>query len=198
MINTDQLNPHTFESLPEITLDHLTHCIELAFADLFYPHLHGYPWISPSNGRLSIHSEQTAHDILSDSLRGNCADFSDELQKNLAMMGILTHIAFGVCSSSAKIAHIFLITEVNREEIIIDPTIGQFLTKHTHTFIGSREQLKLLVFNAFNSGDFNDLKCGSKSAEELYLNIWGTQSRIAVTDMLVPDEEFEIHTNASE
>ncbi len=194
MINTDQLNPHGFESLPETTLEYLKHCIELAFADLFYPHLHGYPWISPSNGRLSVHSEHIANDIVADSLRGNCADFSDELQKNLAMMGILTHIAFGVCNTSAKIAHIFLITEVNGEEIIIDPTIGQFLTNHTHTFVGSREHLKLRVAQAFCSGDYNDQRNGSQTAEELYLNIWGEKSRIAVTDVLASEEEIEAYS----
>lgn len=185
---------HRIESLPEITLDHLKHCIELAFADLFYPRLHGYPWISPSNGRLSIYSEHFPDDIVADSLRGNCADFSDELQKNLAMMGILTHIAFGVCITSAKIAHIFLITEVGGEEIIIDPTIGQFLTNHTHTFVGSREHLKLKVAQAFCSGDYNDQKNGSRCAEELYLNIWGDRSRVAIIDILSTDEESEAHT----
>ena len=53
-------------------------------------------------------------------------------------------------------------------DIIIDPTIGQFLEGHNHIFIGTREELRILVL----SGKYQIINTQFPDPEEFFEQTW--------------------------
>lgn len=95
----------------------------------------------------------------------------------------------GIESSRQRSAHLsqfdhaYLTTYVAGIEILIDPTIQQFIDGHTHVFVGTREQLKMLLKEKVGPGkpyryteEMIELVGIRKSAEEIFDIIWGNTS----------------------
>ncbi|HEX7041957.1 MAG TPA: hypothetical protein VF189_01795 [Patescibacteria group bacterium] len=79
---------------------------------------------------------------------GNCVDITGLLQPELEKKGLSSGIVYsGLIIGPNMYYHVYLSTRFGGEEIIIDPTIGQFLLGYNHVFVGTREQLKKLYFS---------------------------------------------------
>lgn len=74
-----------------------------------------------------------------------CASICFELYKILKNNKIDNIILAESASTSSL--HVYLLAIIEGVEIIIDPTISQFLNGFKGFFIGTREQLKILFFN---------------------------------------------------
>jgi hypothetical protein len=112
--------------------------------------------------------------------RAVCNDLLPELQKVFPPETV--HRVF---SANPELpAHYYLIVNKNEEEVIIDPTIGQFLDGHNFVFVGTREQLRERFFShqyeftdtaEFYRTDRSDHK---RDDEELFLYLYGNSSKI--------------------
>lgn len=90
--------------------------------------------------KLSTDPKHTHKELNQLNLFGKCEIFSDELQRCLKLVG-LNSTKVG----SFYITHFSLRTYGNEGEVIIDPTIGQYITGHNHVYVGKRNDLKNLV-----------------------------------------------------
>lgn len=100
--------------------------------------------IQTASGKLSTINEQVDNAITSDFLDGMCKPFSEELTRCLLKKGQPAEVVTSLWHPGA---HYYLLTRVNGYEIIIDPTIGQFVQGHNHVFVGTRNALRDLVVN---------------------------------------------------
>jgi hypothetical protein len=98
-----------------------------------------YNLLHSFNGQLSTNPERVGKIVTRDTLTEQCVIISDELKRNLKKVGLNSKKV-----SNALGNHTYLITQQN-EEIIIDPTAGQFLEGHNHVFIGTRDMLKKIT-----------------------------------------------------
>lgn len=96
-------------------------------------------------GRLSTEPKQVSPTITEESFYSMCGTFSPELQKHLKERGLDTEQIES--AREDRSSHIYLTTLIDGIEVIIDPTIGQYLKGHNHVFVGTREQLRGLVIN---------------------------------------------------
>lgn len=113
---------------------------------LFYFGDTGDSWLQFIRGKLSTDPTTAfASRIL---LEDKCHKYSKELQRCLAKIHVPTTLSF---SGNSNIEyHEYLTREMKSLEIIIDPTIGQFLINHNHIFVGTRETLKQMVLKRSN------------------------------------------------
>lgn len=86
-------------------------------------------------GRLSISPDAVDTTVTGDELRGKCDLLSEELRI------ALRKIDFTVELKHAR-RHSYLTVFHKGHEIIIDPTIGQFIEGHNHVFVGTIHQLR--------------------------------------------------------
>jgi len=130
------------------------------------------------NGQLSTDPEHVSlkidkEKISQRTLSRNCIIFSQELKRGLRKVGV-DSIMLG------NALHKYLQTVVGNENIIIDPTIGQFLEGYNHIFVGTREQLKQLVLEYAQKGKLSYISAAngepimvpSNKAEEFFISRW--------------------------
>lgn len=104
--------------------------------------------------------------------RGHCGEYSNSLKEVLNKL--YPHLVVKLVAARTKDAnHNYLIMMVNGQEIIIDPTVNQFLPDIVGVYIGTRERLKEFVLNP-------DTKIrGTRSSNnppEAFSRIWGDES----------------------
>ena len=132
-------------------------------------------------GRLSTDQHNVDSNLTTRSFYGNCGTFNLELKKALREEKLHTDY----CESDHEDSnhHEYLIADENGIEVIIDPTIGQFIKGHNNTFIGTRAQLKDLVLNQTGEGKLYKI-VNTKSANnptEAFERTWGNEpSKIGV------------------
>ena len=116
--------------------------------------------------------------LSSEDLYSLCGTLCEMLQKPLLDNGIQNEQCLSRNQDSN--AHIYLVARVGKFEVLIDPSIGQFLENYNHVFIGTREQLRDLVLN--QTGDRKPYKLiNSKSKKnplEMFERTWGSSSRV--------------------
>src|ERR1041385_5456847 len=95
-------------------------------------------------GKLSTVPELVAAEVDYLFLDSECVDASVELADALIRIGLHTQPSSSTYFSHWN-RHSYLLTEEQSVEIIIDPTIGQYIRGHNHTFVGTREQLREMV-----------------------------------------------------
>ncbi len=78
-------------------------------------------------------------------LTGKCKDFSDELQRCLRLEGLNSVIVEGLWFT-----HFSLRTVGSEGEVIIEPTLGQYLTGFNNVFVGKPYELKSTVIEYAN------------------------------------------------
>ncbi len=103
-------------------------------------------------GKLSVYPDKIDPNITREMFHGEC----DLLSEELAIA--LLKIDFTVDSMQAP-WHSYLAVSYKGHEIIIDPTIGQFIEGHNHVFVGTVGQLRNIAVDT----------------EEGYESIWALQ-----------------------
>ena len=92
-------------------------------------------------GKLSVYPEKVHPDVTSSSMINKCWDFSEELADNLWREGFPADLAI----SRKKLAHTYVLTSYKGYEIVIDPTIAQYIQGYNHVFVGTLDQLRRLA-----------------------------------------------------
>jgi hypothetical protein len=138
--------------------------------------------------QLSTIPEQVDSDYIDrDLLWSKCDTLSSELQRNLIEMGInIDRCQNAIVDDISDVynPHIFLrqliVIDEEEVEIIIDPSIGQYLVGHNHVFIGTRQQLKELIETQAGEGKPYQLT-GITYHDKAYEEIYGTESIVKQT-----------------
>ncbi len=108
---------------------------------------------------------------------GKCGMLSDELEELLWKYGVSTRkTTSGDFDTSG---HTYLSLSLI-PQIVIEPSIGQFIEGHNYVFVGTREQLEDLVLHQTGEGkQFSIINTRSKNnPEEALRRIWGDKNII--------------------
>ena len=127
-------------------------------------------------GKLSIMPDSVHPNINKRSLLWECVDFSFELQASFSRIGVASEVQ-GSSSNQVDAMHVYVTPRDNPHDIIIDPTIGQIIQGYNHVFVGTRPQLRNLLYAQMNddaqyglTGYYDD------NFEVMYRNLWGYSS----------------------
>lgn len=135
---------------------------------------------SKFQGKLSTDpANPLIQDLNSADLYGQCPPFTCELQKNLIEEESLPADAV-FSANKGNSSHIYLVANVEDVEILIDPTILQFIQGHKHVFVGTRDQLHRLVTNETGEGKpyrIVNTKLHN-NPEKAFQRIWGSKSKL--------------------
>lgn len=136
---------------------------------------------SDFDGKISTIPSKVSPEINSNVFYSMCGGFSDDLGQCLIING--TDVSLCMSNNRDSNAHVYLTTQVGRTEIVIDPTIGQFIEGYNHVFVGTRKQLKDLVVNRTGSGkQFQITHTKSRNnPKEAFERTWGNQAHVKVT-----------------
>lgn len=123
--------------------------------------------------------------------KGKCSTYSEIFKTSLERMGILAKVTLPEIdeieksemselpkfsrSSIHRYLQVLEIDGVSVEDldILVDPTIGQFIRGHFHIFVGTREDLRVLVKEAIQSGKI----INTRFPEHIFIRAWGNKSR---------------------
>lgn len=157
MAGKENTNPQAIES-EEVYLTRLREDVELALQHFGKLEDRDVQIFADS---LSIFPDKVGSSVSQGSLRYRCSIMSRELQRCLALLGIRTE-THGSTSNTNWVAHTFLGLTETAHDIIIDPSIGQFVTGYNHVFVGTRSQLRSVVLST-HPEPFFELNWGSRS-----------------------------------
>jgi hypothetical protein len=68
--------------------------------------------------------------------------------------------------------HVYLTTTIDGQELIIDPTIAQYVAGYDQIFFGTRAELKTLIMHP--TTQFTGSVAGTR--EQIFLRYWGNTS----------------------
>ena len=135
-------------------------------------------------GKISTSPYTTSSDISADMMFGMCGTLVSCIQ----IASADKNVNFDKSTSPREdtSGHAYLTTELrDGSELIIDPTIGQFIKGFNHVFIGTRKELQDLVVNQTGEGKkYQIINTRSRnSPEEAFLRIWGDKRHPLGTQM---------------
>jgi hypothetical protein len=139
--------------------------------------------------QLSTDPQQVGSYIDSEGLIGMCDDFSRGLHRDLLARNIRTKIVFSrdyVEIQDDYPEHLYLVGEIERrirgrQEVVIDPSLGQFIPEHPQVFVGTRRQLRRLVRTsprvfASEGPDVRSQEIPQAHRNGFFRKIWGERS----------------------
>lgn len=130
-------------------------------------------------GKLSTNPQLVSPDVTYETLYDKCVDFSRELRRCLKQVGQPTQISTSAFDLYTE-PHLYLTTTESGIEIIIDPTIGQFVQGYSHVFVGTRAELRDIVCRQTLPGGSYRLQAGWRyeTPRHVFFEVmWGTESR---------------------
>ena len=102
---------------------------------------------------------------------GMCRTFSHAVWESLVAKGYDARIVHS--SDPDNNTHQYILVRESDEEVIVDPSIGQFIESYNRPFIGTRDELKKLVL------DYSTTIINTKSKNNplrSFQRIWGDES----------------------
>lgn len=127
-------------------------------------------------GKLSTKPERVNPDVDRFKLSLMCGTLSRDLKGKLVQQGINAEVCCG--DNVDPLDHFYISAKEGSDEVLVDPTIGQFIEGFNHVFVGSREKLRDLVLNQTGEGKkYKIVEIFDKySPEEVFELVWGNQS----------------------
>jgi hypothetical protein len=130
---------------------------------------------------------QIAYDELDEHyLAGKCGTYSPKLQEKLVDRGYKIQRS----TSAHPIAHlpddrgsfhVYLVTRIQGQEILIDPTAGQFIKGQNRIFVGTRAELEALVLNPQTEIINTSPRL---TRQEAFWSHWGSESKSLERDAI--------------
>jgi len=130
-------------------------------------------------GLLTTDPKKANPELSYTAFRGQCGNASNEIKYH---MYNLHHVIVTEVASDDNLndlaEHEYLTTPTLSGEVLIDPTIGQYIAGHNHIFVGTRKQLKKVVEKQTGKGKKYSLSplARDRTPSELFLDIWGNRS----------------------
>jgi len=108
----------------------------------------------------------------------NCLYFSDEIAIPLRRSGYEAGVSQSATYEAEPFNHVYVTVRIDGVEVLVDPTIGQFLYGYNHVFVGTREALRDLVVNQVGEGKkYNSpTYFHAFSSEGFFRTVWGETS----------------------
>lgn len=132
---------------------------------------------SDFQGKLSTQRLKVDPKITSEVLFGRCGTFTEELRIVLKPENLDIYTCYSDRRDGS--GHAYLCVNSGGMEILIDPSIGQFIEGHPHVFVGTREKLRDLVVNQTGEGKPYHIvhTSSANNPQEAFERIWGNTSR---------------------
>lgn len=193
MAGKEDINPQAVESEEEY-LFRLREAVETALHH--FGKLEGADLVRDFADSLSLIPERVDSGISQGYLKDKCSIMSLELQRCLDLTGVRTE-THGSTYSYDGAAHTFLSPTETPYDIIIDPSIGQFILGHNHVFVGTRDLLRSLVLET-HPDRFFEINWGTRSlpisqlrlsSPSAYYAAWFSEPTTAALLPLVEPEE---------
>ncbi len=108
-----------------------------------------------------------------------CGDFSEALQRALAEQGIDSRVVKADAPQPAPHMYLVIAGKTAEEDIIIDPTIGQFVDigrKDDPIAVGTRSELRKLIEKKVKKGQFDDYYSNVALLQSPFESYWGNSS----------------------
>jgi hypothetical protein len=121
---------------------------------------------------LSTNPDLVDQTITPETLRGKCGTICEDLQDRLKTAGVLVDMCISGDRNTSW--HRYLGTRHDGVEVIIDPSIGQFIKGHRQVFIGTRDQLKQLVLHPKTV----IVNARTSIPHEVFSRTWGSISQV--------------------
>lgn len=137
--------------------------------------------LSHLKGQVSVYPERVGPNVNAESLQMKCQPFSWALKEALVGFGLQVQV---VSTGNRSVAeHVYLVARIDREGVIIEPTIGQIILGHNHIFVGFRCDLRKIVVDNID-GPNSPYQIAppyttyhQKYPEEIFRHFWGDESR---------------------
>lgn len=160
MVGKEDPNPQAKESEEEY-LSRLREAVETALQHFGTAERSAWLNVTRFRGKLSTDLGLVDPSVDRESLSYQCYTMSSEIKHYLELLG--TRITLhGSASSTGYPEHIFLVPDDIDSDVIVDPSLGQFIDGHNNVFVGKRDDLRQLV--------------GVHLGNEFFEINWGTQS----------------------
>lgn len=175
MIERIQYNLHSPEITAEEYCEYLRGVVEIALQEHFGKLTDG--WLNQFADKLSTSPAKVHEGVNERSLSYQCQRFSRELRQCLALIDLDTKLQESTYRQTAS-DHVYLTPENAPHDVIIDPTIGQFVVGYNHVFVGTRQQLKSLVLSQTgHKSPYRLWGYGSNDPYLLFEVMWGADSK---------------------
>lgn len=129
-------------------------------------------------GRLSTNPSTVHAGIDADAVYDKCLSFSQELALPLRRFGYQATVSRSATYENEPFNHVYVVVQIDGVEVLVDPTIGQFLEGHNNVFVGVRETLRDLVVH--HTGSDKEYRApayfDSFLNEEFFTIVWGDSS----------------------
>jgi len=140
------------------------------------------PGLLRVRGKLSTLPEVVDPDVRRALFVNRCDTFSLELADGLAQSGRMPQFA----TSNLTEEHVYLLAQEGSTEVVIDPTIGQFVEGHNHVFVGTRAQLRDVVFKQTRwEGPYKLVMDSWRGKGDFWRKKWGDTSAIAQREWFI-------------
>lgn len=136
------------------------------------------PVVARFAGKLSTLANKVSPSIFAEALDNACGPFSREIKDALKLVGVASEVAGGAYSLF-DLEHVYVVTTDSPVEVLIDASIGQYILGYNQVFVGTREQLKQLVFDNRNS---LRKTFPNESVEDFFKRIWGDTTYLMTQD----------------
>lgn len=122
-------------------------------------------------GAVSFFPDNVSSDLDEEDFYGACRTFCVAFVEALTEVGLKARVVRS--AGPANNGHTFI--ELANEDLIIDPTIGQYLKSHKHIFVGTREQLRNLVVTETGEGkQYSLIHVDQQEPLEFFNKTWVT------------------------
>ncbi|MEK7573455.1 MAG: hypothetical protein AAB531_03440 [Patescibacteria group bacterium] len=101
--------------------------------------------------KLSVYATKVHPDVTPESMRGKCFLIAEELRSSLLDNGQEVE-EIRTTQKPYEDGHAYLRAFYRGYEIFIDPTIAQFIERHNHVFVGTKDQLRYLALTRSREG----------------------------------------------
>lgn len=102
-------------------------------------------FLKANEGMLSTNPDSVHPEVGFGTFNWNCGAASNEINKFLHLRGLNSTVCHAATESKAPYDHVYIVVDTKAGEVIVEPTLGQFVLGHNHIFVGTREDLRDVV-----------------------------------------------------
>lgn len=150
-------------------------------------------FLKTNEGMLSTAPDRVNPEVGFGTFNGHCIASSNEINLFLRLKNFKSNVCYAKTKAKEPYNHVYIVVDTDDGEVIVEPTLGQFLLGYNNIFVGSRDDLRnLVVGETGKNGPYN------LRSEVMFLSrnhtfdvIWGKESTI------LPKGYFELPPSES-
>lgn len=141
------------------------------------------PWdkqtfLKTNEGMLSTAPDRVHPEVGFGTFNMNCGAASSEINKFLRLNKSKSNVSHAKTESKVPYDHVYIVVDTEAGDVIVEPTLGQFVLGHNHIFVGTRDHLRDVVTRQTGIGGHYSLRTEIMylKPENMFNIIWGKES----------------------